>query len=60
MKEYIIVSHAERTIVEAEVSRRLNEGWQLAGGVSMVYKHEPEAHVHGHLVYAQAMEKATA
>ena len=59
MKKYTIVSNVEMTVVEIEVSRLLNEGWKLAGGVNMVYKHERTEHAHlpGHLVFAQALEK---
>ena len=60
MKNYKIVSNIQFTVVEMEVARLLNEGWVLAGGVSMVYKHEHndhDEHIPGHLVYAQALEK---
>ena len=60
MKNYKIVSNTQFTVVETEVTKLLNEGWALAGGVSMVYKHEHDdhgGHTPGHLVYAQALEK---
>ena len=45
--------------MEKEVTDLLNEGWNLAGGISVAYKHEhnESKHVPGHLVYAQAMVK---
>ena len=57
MKEYIIISNEQLKEVEKEVSKRLNEGWVLVGGVSLSYKHEHVEHMHGHLVYAQAIQK---
>jgi hypothetical protein len=60
MKKYIIVANVQTSEVEREVSKLLNEGWKLAGGISMTYKHEHSDHGHvpGHLTYAQALEKA--
>lgn len=59
MKEYKIISDAQHTVVELQVQKLLNEGWVLAGGVSLVYKHEHGGHEHipGHVVYAQAVQK---
>jgi len=60
MAEYVIVSHAETIEVEKIVKKMLNEGWKLAGGISMAYKHEHSLHnehIPGHLVYAQALVK---
>jgi hypothetical protein len=60
MTDYKIVTNTQHTVVEAEVKELLAEGWKLAGGISVVYKHEHgehREHVNGHLVYAQAMEK---
>ncbi len=48
------------TVVETEVQKLLNDGWKLAGGISMAYKHEhshTHEHIPGHLMYAQALEK---
>jgi hypothetical protein len=58
MKDYVVITYAELAIVEKEVRQLLNDGWTVAGGISMAYKHEHGhhgEHVHGHLVYAQAM-----
>ena len=61
MKEYKVVSHTQLTVLEQQVSALLNEGWKLAGGICMAYKHEhsdiPDVHLPGHLAYAQALEK---
>jgi hypothetical protein len=57
MKKYKVVSKNELSELEAEVTKMLNEGWQLAGGLSMAYKHEHSDHGHipGHLVYTQSL-----
>ncbi len=60
MTEYIIVSDERPEEVAKQVSKRLNEGWKIAGGIAMAYKHMHEEHAHGRLVYAQAMEKDNA
>ncbi|MCW3122894.1 MAG: hypothetical protein JWQ38_2386 [Flavipsychrobacter sp.] len=57
MKEYIVIFNSLLSDLEKEVSERLNEGWVLVGGISMSYKHEHVEHAHGHMVYAQAMQK---
>ena len=57
MKEYIVISNELLIELQNEVSKNLNEGWMLAGGVSVAYKHEHIEHVHGHLVFAQAMQR---
>ncbi len=59
MKKYIVVSGSHIAELEAEVSRMLNEGWELVGGISSAYKHEHAEgrHIPGHLQYAQAMIK---
>jgi len=59
MKKYQIISNDDPKEVEMEVSRLLNEGWQLAGGASVAYKHEHTEGKHspGHLVYVQAIVK---
>lgn len=57
---YSIVSDADLEFVEEEVNRLLDEGWQLAGGIAMAYKHEHShtgKHVPGHLEYAQSLVK---
>ena len=62
MKQYKIVSNTQPTIVENEVSKLMNEGWTLAGGISTVYKHEHgtnEEHIPGHVLFAQAVQKET-
>jgi hypothetical protein len=57
MKEYIVISETEVKEMELAISKLLNEGWRLAGGISIAYKHEPAEHMHGHILYAQALEK---
>ena len=57
MKQYIVVSNPEINELEKAVSKLLNDGWRLAGGVSIAYKHAPAEHVHGHILFAQALEK---
>ncbi len=60
MKEYKVVFNAQLTVVEQEVNKFLTQGWKLAGGITMAYKHEHGAgdeHIPGHLVFAQAIEK---
>ena len=57
MKEYVIVSDKDARELEKAVSKLLNEGWKLAGGLSIAYKHEPTEHTHGHILFAQALEK---
>jgi hypothetical protein len=57
MKQYIVVSNVEINELEQAVSKLLNEGWKLAGGVSIAYKHEPAEHAHGHILFSQALEK---
>ncbi len=60
MKQYKIVSALEYSEVETEVAKLLNSGWTLAGGISMVYKHEHGKHgerIPGHLLFAQALMK---
>ena len=60
MKEYKVVFHTQLTVLEQEVNNLINQGWKLAGGITMAYKHEHgtgDEHIPGHLAYAQAMEK---
>ncbi|MCD6013051.1 MAG: hypothetical protein K0Q79_2913 [Flavipsychrobacter sp.] len=59
MKKYMVVSGSDIQELETEVTRLLNEGWELAGGISAAYKHEhgEGKHIPGHLAYAQAMIK---
>lgn len=57
MKEYKVISSDLLIELQKEVSKNLNEGWTLAGGVAVAYKHEHREHVHGHLVYVQAMQR---
>ena len=61
MKKYIVVYKDQLPEIEQEINKLLNEGWKLCGGISMAYKHEHsgQAHVPGHIVYAQAMEKTS-
>lgn len=61
MKKYIIISDSEPEVVENRINELLEQGWQLAGGLSMAYKHEHTEHGHipGHLVYAQALVKTS-
>lgn len=59
MKKYRTVLSAHLSELEAQVTQHLNEGWQLAGGISMAYQHEHSEgrHVPGHLTYIQALIK---
>ncbi len=59
MKKYVVVFNVNLSGVEQEVSKLLNDGWRLAGGISMAYQHEhaDHGHVPGHLTFAQALEK---
>lgn len=60
MKQYKVVINTQLTILEQDVNKLINEGWKLAGGITMAYKHEhgqSGEHVPGHLAYAQALEK---
>ncbi len=59
MGKYKIISGPDLSEVEKQVNELLEQGWKLAGGISLAYKHEHngQEHIHGHLEYAQAMEK---
>ena len=60
MKQYTIISGASASEVETQVAKLLNEGWKLAGGISVAYKHEHsggQGHIPGHLEYVQALVK---
>ncbi len=62
MKKYTIVTNSKIMELESEVNRLLNEGWQVAGGISMTYKHvhSEQGHLPGHLEYAQALQREEA
>ena len=59
MKKYRIISANEARDLETEITKLINEGWQLAGGVSVAYQHEHAEgrHIPGHLVFSQALVK---
>lgn len=50
MSNYKIISESDIKTFELEVSKLLNEYWQLAGGVSVVIKGD-------YIIYTQALVK---
>ena len=50
-KQYLIVQKSKKSNFESEVQSRMNEGWELQGGVSVV------SMVSGELQYSQALFK---
>ena len=57
MKEYKVITGDHLIELEKEVTKNLNVGWTLAGGVAVAYKHHHIEYVHGHLVYVQAIQR---
>lgn len=57
MKDYVVISESDINALQKAVRKLLAEGWILAGGVSTVYQHAHEEHVHGHVLYSQALTK---
>ena len=60
MKQYIVITNPNQEELGVEVTRLLNDGWSLAGGVSTAYEHRHGIHgehIPGQLVFTQALEK---
>jgi len=60
---YLIISESSQSELEHRVSRKLNERWELVGGVNVCFVREFEA-LQGTVVreflYSQALSKAKA
>jgi len=48
--EYVIIQYFEKNFFEKMVNEKLNEGWELCGGVCISWNG-------GNMIYAQAMTK---
>jgi len=53
MKKYIVVTNDTVKLLEQEVNEKLEYGYKLVGGISMVQS----AYIHNSFHYAQAMVK---